>query len=125
MMQAHPSLLLGCCIAVFCLVASPLHARPERIRPGVEYYSDDYVEQAGVRDIAGEKNYEEVYQLYTFYEAVYDAEERVERFKEYERGDVVREDRYRYDAKGKLIEHEIKRPKESSEVVPNPSPSAK
>ncbi len=103
-MRKRLCLALGGSIAALCVTAAPLDARPERIRPGMECYSDEYVETAGVRDLAEEKNYEEVYQLYTYYEAVYDADERVVVFREYERGEIVFEQRYAYDSAGKLIE---------------------
>lgn len=78
------------------LAATVAHARPERIRAGHSYYSDDMSLEGGVRDLAEEKNYEEVYQSYRYYEAVYDDEGRVVVFKQFERGELVREDRYRY-----------------------------
>jgi hypothetical protein len=87
-------------------------ARPERIKPGMSYYSDDFVEEGRIRDLAEEKNYEEVYQFYTYYEALYDANARVVVFKEYRRGEVIRTERYRYDAKGELSER-IVTPSES------------
>jgi hypothetical protein len=36
-----------------------------------------------VRDIVAEKNYEEIYQFYTYYEVSYDVKARVKIFKEY------------------------------------------
>jgi hypothetical protein len=103
-------------IAIFG--ASVVEARPEKIRQDVSYYSDDYHEAGGVRDIAEEKNYEEVYQFYTFYEVVYDAQARVKVFKEYKRGDVIREDRYRYGDDGALVEHTVQAPGKPAASVP-------
>jgi hypothetical protein len=96
-------------------------ARPERIRSGVVYYSDDYVEEGGVRDLTGEKNFEEVYQLYGYYEATYDEEGRVVSFREYVRGDLVRSETYRYDEGGELIEKRVSSPGKSDEVI-RPAP---
>jgi hypothetical protein len=93
-------------------------SRPERIREGVSYYSDDFVRSGEVHDIAEEKNYEEVYQLYTYYEAIYDAGARVTVFKEYERGKEIREERYRYGKAGVLIEHSIAVPGKPVQVIP-------
>jgi hypothetical protein len=88
----------------------PAGARPERIRPGHSYYSDEAVTQGLVSDIGAERNYEEVYQRYRYYEAIYDERERVVTFKEYRRGDVIRVERYRYAADGTLAERVIERP---------------
>ncbi|MBT4520237.1 MAG: hypothetical protein HOC23_09545 [Halieaceae bacterium] len=72
-------------------------SRPEIVRAGLAYYSDDYVLDAGVNDLAEEKNIEEVYQFYTYYEARYDTKGRVILFKEYKRGNVILEEAYVYE----------------------------
>lgn len=92
-------------LCLFFLFVSPVQSRPDVVREGISYYSDKFSEKGVVRDIVSDKNYEEVYQLYTYYEVVYDAQARVAVFKEYKRGEVISEDRYRYDDKGILIEH--------------------
>lgn len=99
-------------MAVFLAGSMSASGRPEHIRPGVEYYSDDFVERDGVRDIRLEKNYEEVYQHFRYYGVVYDERERVHVFREYVRGVVVRTDRYRYDEAGNRVAHEVDRPGE-------------
>jgi hypothetical protein len=99
------------------LAAPPAIARPERIRPGESYYSDDFVEVGLVRDIAEEKNYEEVYQFYTYYEVIYDASERVVTFIEYKRGEIDRREQYRYAADGSLKQREVQRPGKPAEVT--------
>jgi len=87
----------------YCLVlllmgpASLAYSRPEVIRADVPYYSNDYIQQGVVRDIESEKNYEEVYQFYTYYEVIYDSSERVKVFREYKRGDLIHEEQYQYD----------------------------
>lgn len=93
-------------------------ARPERIKAGMSYYSDDFVQNGLVSDLAGEKNYEEVYQFYSYYEAIYDDQGRVVTFKEYKRGDVIRTEEYRYRASGGLLERRIVRPGKPIEVTP-------
>lgn len=92
-------------------------ARPENIRPGLTYYSDDYVVQGLVSDIAAEKNYEEVYRFYNYYEAVYDENGRVKTFKEYKQGEIIRTEEYHYNATGALIERVLKRPGKQPEIT--------
>lgn len=77
--------------------ASLAYSRPETIRADVPYYSDDFFQQGVVRDIESEKNYEEIYQFYTYYEVIYDSSNRVKIFREYKRGDLIHEERYQYD----------------------------
>jgi len=60
------------------------------------YYSDEYFQEGVVRDIEAEKNYEEVYQFYTYYEVIYDSSKRVKVFREYKRGEVIHEEHYQY-----------------------------
>ena len=94
-------------------------ARPEKIRPRHSYYSDGTRVEGLVRDIGEEKNYEEVYQRYRYYEAVYDEAGRVVLFKEYERGEVTRTDEYRYGPEGALLERVVRKagePPESTTV---------
>ncbi len=91
-------------ILLLVVVSLDASARPEKIRPGVSYYSDEVVEHEGVKDLGEEKNYEEVYQFYRYYEAIYDAAGRVTIFIEYVRGEVHRRDEYSYGPDGKLLE---------------------
>jgi len=72
-------------------------SRPEKIKEGISYYSNDYVESGGVNDLAEDKNLEEVYQFYTYYEARYDAIGRILVFKEYKQGKVILEEQYDYE----------------------------
>ena len=105
-------------VATICLfLATAASARPEKIRPGQPYYSDDQVSEGGVRDIVGEKNYEEVFQSYRYFEAVYDEAGRVVVFKEYKRGDVVRTEEYRYGDDGGLAVRVIQEPGKPAESV--------
>ncbi len=84
------------CLILSVLMALPVHARPEILRDGISYYSDEYFQKGLVRDIEGEKNYEEIYQFYTYYEAIYDSLGRVTAFKEYKRGELIYEEQYLY-----------------------------
>ena len=86
-----------CYIILLMGLVSSAYSRPEVIRADVPYYSDDYVEQGVVRDIEVEKNYEEIYQFYTYYEVIYDSLERVKVFKEYKKGELIHEEHYQYD----------------------------
>ena len=95
-----------CAALLFCALlasAKPAGARPERIRPGHSYYSDSVEMRGGVSDLGQERNFEEVYQHYTYYEAVYDDRGRVVSFIVYERGDWMRREHYRYDEVARQI----------------------
>ncbi len=106
---------------LFFAASDVARARPERVRPGESYYSDDFVEHGLVRDLGQEKNYEEVYQFYTYYEAIYDAAERVVTFIEYRRGDVFTREEYRYDASGALSTRTVRRAGKPPEITTVPS----
>ncbi len=99
------------------LYATNAESRPENVRAGMSYYSDDYVVQGLVRDIADEKNYEEVYQFYTYYEVVYDEAGRVVKFVEYRRGEMRRRETYDYEEDGTLGKRTIERPGKEPEVT--------
>jgi len=95
-------LLLGCLLALvgWMLTLETGGARPERIVPGDAYFSQTYTVRAGVSELGVQRNYEEVYMLYTYYEGVYDAKLRMERFRAFERGQVIWEERYFYPPDG-------------------------
>jgi len=86
---------------ILILASSAALARPEIIKEGILYYSDESFQTGVVKDIVAEKNYEEVYQFYTYYEVAYDAEARVKIFKEYKKGEVIFEEHYQYSEDGK------------------------
>ncbi len=96
-------------LAGSALYAGDAWARPERIKPGVPYYDDDYVCEKEICDLVAERNYEEVYELYSYYEATYDEAERVIRFIEYKRGEKIRTEEYSYDASGKPLQKKVTR----------------
>ncbi len=99
-------------------VASAADARPERIRPGISYYSDEFVVRGQIHDLGTERNFEEVYQLYTYYEVIYDESSRVQVFKEYRRGELIRTEEYRYAPSGEPIQKTVRQPGEEAEVIP-------
>jgi hypothetical protein len=103
-----------------CALPALAQARPEAIRAEVSYYSDELVENGPVRDLGSERNYEEVFKLYTYYEVLYDESERVTRCLEYKRGEVIRTDRYRYAEDGSLREHVIEVPGQPAKIIPLP-----
>jgi len=97
-------------VLALCALPAPASARPETIRAGVSYYSDELIESGPFRDIGTELNYEEVFKRYAYYEVVYDEAERVVKCIEYKRGDVVRRDIYRYETGDQPGEHIIEVP---------------
>ena len=95
-------------------------SRPEKIRPGPSYYAEELAEptnQGLVRALGPEKNYEEDFQLYTYYEVVYDEVERVVLFREYKQGEVIRTEEYRYDDSGSLTRRVVAQPGKEDEVT--------
>jgi hypothetical protein len=117
--RLRAALLFGLVLAA-CAPPPLATARPETTRAGVSYYSDELIEDGPVRDIGVERNHEEVFKLYTYYEVLYDDSERVIRCLEYKRGAVIREDRYRYAADGSLLEHITVPPRETPKPVSSP-----
>ncbi|MCP4003196.1 MAG: hypothetical protein GY725_03270 [bacterium] len=112
-------------LAIPFLCTSSADAGPDSIRPGASYYSDESVQNGLIRDIDEEKNFEEVYQNYTYYEATYDERERVAVFIEYKRGQVLQREEYTYRPDGVLLTRTSKRPGKSPEVTHAPSASGK
>lgn len=96
-------------LTIFIILTSALFsdARPEKIKPGLSYYSEDFSTKDGVSDIREEKNYEEVFKNYEYYEAVYDEFKRVKIFKTYKRGEVILKERYFYGPDGRLAKKEV------------------
>ncbi len=94
----------------------PLGGTPEQIEPGIAYYSDDYVVQDNISDLGGEKNLEEVYQNYSYYEAIYDEQKRVVLFRAYKQDAIGRTERYFYK-NGKLIKKEITSEDQPAQVI--------
>jgi hypothetical protein len=88
-----------------------------RYRPGVSYYSDDFALAGQVYRLVGEKNLEEVYQSYRYYEAVHDGEQRVVTFREYLRGERAWTEAYLYTPEGRLLEKRRTEPGEAPQVI--------
>lgn len=97
-------------------------SRPETIREGQLYYSDTERIDGLVHDLGAERNFEEVYRRYRYYEATYDGAQRVVIFRSYVRGELERTERYRYAADGSLAERVVQRAGEPPEVSRWPSP---
>lgn len=114
-MRTSSIALLACPLAAGLSVSAS--ARPEKLRAGYSYYSDGYSVERGVSDLAEEKNYEEVFQSYRYYEARYDQAGRVVHFAEYVRGERVRSEEYRYGDGGELVERIVRRPGKADEIT--------
>jgi len=98
-------ILLVAIIFISCTNSS--EARPERVKEGISYYSEDYISKDDVSDIAEEKNYEEVFKNYEYYEAVYDDKKRIKIFRSYKRGELVSKEEYFYASDGGLTKKEV------------------
>jgi hypothetical protein len=81
---------------------------PYEIKAGMSYYSDEYSSSDGLSELGEEKNFEEVYQYYNYYEAVFDSQERIVVFKAYKQGIVEFLETYYYGEDGGLIKKEVK-----------------
>ena len=118
----HPDrnvlLIFSCIVGVG--IPLGVSSQPENIQPGHSYYSDELAKptnQGLVRALGQEKNYEEIYQFYTYYEFVYDEGERVVLFREYKRGEAIRTERYSYDDSGSLTTRVVSQPGMEDEVT--------
>lgn len=90
---------------------------PYEIKAGLSYYSDEYSTSNDVSSLGEEKNYEEVYQYYNYYEAVFNSEERIVVFKAYEKGVVKFSETYHYDDGGQLLKKIVENPDGSRSTV--------
>lgn len=93
-------------------------ARPAKIKPGIAYYADDYTVKEGIAELGEERNYEEVYKNYEYYEAFYDEQDRIKIFRAYKRGEVVWEERYFYHPDGSAAKKEVMKKGKPRETVP-------
>ncbi|MBF0351265.1 MAG: hypothetical protein HQM11_09535 [SAR324 cluster bacterium] len=73
---------------VLLSLSSKAWGLPEKIIPGHSYYSNEYLENDGCYDLGEEKNLEEVYQNYNYYEAQYNINQQVIIFKAYKQGEL-------------------------------------
>ncbi len=93
-------------------------ARPENIKPNLSYYADDFTVKDGVSELGEEKNYEEVFKNYEYFETIYDEQRRPSIFRAYKRGKVIRTEHYFYNNDGKLIKKEITQKDKPTETMP-------
>lgn len=98
-------------------MASVSEARPENIKPGLSYFAEDYETKNNISEITVEKNFEEVFKNYEYFESVYDDNKRVKIFRAYKRGDVVLTEHYTYGPEGKLKEKKIEKEGKSTETI--------
>jgi len=88
---------------------SGVNAEPEHIKPNQPYYADEFTMDGEIARLGEERNYEEVFKNYEYYEAIYDELKRPVIFRAYRRGEEAWSERYFYDPQGKLIKKEIVR----------------
>lgn len=105
-------------LMLWALLPANLEARPERIKPGIAYYAADYTVRDGISELGEERNYEEVYKNYKYYEALYDEQKRIKIFRAYKRGELEWEERYFYHPHGGPAKKEVIRKGKSNETVP-------
>lgn len=99
------------CAAITLVVSAAfppsLIAKPERIKAGIPYYSDQYESVDGRYELAEEKNFEEVYKNFNYYEAVYDKKERIVIFNAFEKGELEFSEVYYYDEGTRPVKKEV------------------
>ena len=100
-------------LAIYIILATPvvLYAgkfEPYEIKAGMSYYSDEYSISNDISELGEEKNFEEVYQNYNYYEAVFDSQEQIIVFKAYKQGVIEFSETYFYDDDGTRVKKEIK-----------------
>ena len=109
------SLLLSAILIL--AIVSISQAKPEKIKPGLSYFAEDYLTAGNISEITIEKNFEEVFKNYEYYESVYDDEKRAKIFRGYKRGDVILTEHYSYGTDGKLKEKKIEKDGKPAETV--------
>ena len=105
------------CATLCGWLAAPASSRPEGIRAGDSYYSEEFVARGIVRDIAKPGNLEEVRRHPSYYEAIYDEAGRVVVFREYHRGEVARTEEYRYGPDGALRGRTLRVPGRPTQTI--------
>ncbi len=91
--------------------------KPYKIRPGISFYSNEHSVQNGISQLGEEKNFEEVYQNYNYYEAVFDAQERMVIFKAYKQGSIVFSENYVYEGEDKAPARKVVISPDGSETI--------
>ena len=92
-------------------------SRPEIIKPGLSYYADDFTTEDNISELGEEKNYEEVFKNYEYYEATYNKQKRPAMFRIYKKGKIILTEHYFYNGEGKLVKKEILKGDEPAEVI--------
>ncbi len=92
-------------------------SRPENIKPGLSYFADEFTVNESVAELGEEKNYEEVFKNYEYYEMIYDEQKRPAVFRAYKRGEVVSTEYYFYGNDGKLFKKELKEPGKPAKII--------
>ncbi len=92
-------------IAMLGLLLGPVcaYAKPANIKPGLSYYSEEYIVVGDQYTLAEERNLEEVFKNYNYYEGVYDELERIKIFKAYKRGKIDFTEVYFYNEAGNMV----------------------
>ncbi len=103
------------------ILASPVvfcadEFNPYEIKAGISYYSNEYSTENGISELGEEKNLEEVYQNYNYYEAIFDAQERIVTFNAYKQGAIEFSETYYYDKDGRPEKKLIKQADGSTSV---------
>lgn len=90
---------------------------PYEIKAGMSYYSNEYSVSNDIAALGEEKNFEEVYQNYNYYEAVFNSQGQIVIFKAYKQGAVEFSETYSYDENGNPLTKEVKGPDGSVSTV--------
>ncbi len=115
-------LVLLIIMALVILLSSPAvfsadQFQPYEIKAGMSYYSDEYTTHNDISALGEEKNIEEVYQNYNYYEAIFDDQERIVIFNAYEKGLIEFSETYSYDGDGRLVKKVVNNPDGSESVI--------
>lgn len=111
---------IALCAALLALSATALGSgkfEPHKIKPGIPYYSNDYTSENNLSMLAEEKNFEEVYRNYNYYEAVFDKHERIVFFNAYKQGELEFSETYYYEESGKPVKKEVVNARGERQVV--------
>lgn len=101
--------ILSFTVAIVLGVTSASEARPENPKPGRSYYAEDYATKDGVSEIGTEKNFEEVFKNYEYFESVYDEKGRPVIFRVYKKSELVLTEYYFYDSDGRLEKKKVEK----------------
>jgi len=91
--------------------------QPYEIKAGISYYSNEYSSHEGISELGEEKNYEEVYQNYNYYEAIFDSQERIVTFNAYEKGSIEFFEIYYYKGDGPPVRKVVKNSDGTESVI--------